>query len=138
MSGFRVLDEEDRLALISWLKEHNIELNHRTRTELRDAFAVAKICKRIHPDLVDLQVYTPRCSMTQMLNNWKIFNDRVLKKLDLNLSHLMLKELAGGAACAIESILHKLMTTEYALKRGEGKPNLAKKPLDRHRPRVIH
>ncbi|XP_034136044.1 uncharacterized protein LOC117588705 [Drosophila guanche] len=126
MPKFRVLDEGDRLVLTSWLKEQNIELNHRTRHELRDAVPVAKIVKRIHPELVDLQAYTPRCSQKLMLDNWKIFNDRVLKKLHLSLSHAALQRLAVGQSCAIESVLYKLMTTEFNLKPGEGKLNLAR------------
>ncbi|XP_022209129.2 uncharacterized protein LOC111065327 [Drosophila obscura] len=132
MSCFRVLDEEDRLMLTSWLKEHNIQLNHRTRNELRDAFPVAKIFKKIHPELVDLQVYTPRCSMKLMLNNWQIFNDRVLRKLNLSLSLAELKELAVGQACAIEAVLYKLMTTEFSLKRGGGRGRLNLAKQNRH------
>ncbi|XP_033160201.1 sperm flagellar protein 1 [Drosophila mauritiana] len=103
------MENEQENELNQWLKEQRIILDLKARRAFSDVLPVAKIVKRSHPRLVDLHNYTPKSSVVLKLQSWQTFNQKVLKKLGINLQRSELEQLASGAPGAIESLFHELI-----------------------------
>ncbi|XP_034656330.1 uncharacterized protein LOC117893725 [Drosophila subobscura] len=116
----RELDYEQRERLQHWLGKFELELDHRTRTQLSDALAVAKLFERVHPGRVDFRCYVARSSLALKKQNWHIFNVRTLKRMNMSLSQRDLYRLASGSSWALETLLHKLMMTDDEAARAVG------------------
>ncbi|XP_022232742.1 sperm flagellar protein 1-like [Drosophila obscura] len=109
MSHIRPLQPDECSNLNLWLKMHQIDINAKKRRELSDVLPVATIVKMVYTRLVDLNPYAqPRNSVANKLQNWKVFNFTVLKKLNLKLSESDMRELAEGKVGAIEWLFHEL------------------------------
>ncbi|SPP86810.1 uncharacterized protein LOC117588708 [Drosophila guanche] len=104
---------EEQESLNSWLLEWNIELDHRTRNQFRDALPVARLVDRLHTNLVDLSVYKVSTSVAGMQDNWKMFKIRVLKSLKIDLSDMDVEQLALGTSGAIEQLLFCIKYTQH-------------------------
>lgn len=103
------MENEQQNDLNQWLKEQRIILDLKARRSFSDVLPVAKIVKRSHPRLVDLHNYTPKSSVALKLQSWQTFNQKVLKKLGINLTRSELEQLASAAPGAIESLFHELI-----------------------------
>ncbi|SPP76863.1 blast:Sperm flagellar protein 1 [Drosophila guanche] len=110
MSSIRGLREKEREVLNEWLVENKIVLDARTRREFSDVLPVAKILKNKYGRLVQLQYYVPRSSQALKLVNWIVFNEKVLKCLNVNLSRETMEDLARGSAWALDSLLYFVAT----------------------------
>ncbi|XP_015044128.2 sperm flagellar protein 1-like [Drosophila pseudoobscura] len=109
MSHIRELNSCESRDLHLWLQEQRIDLNAKKRVKFSDVLPVATIAQTVYPRLVDLIHYTPsRHSVANKLQNWKVFNFTVLKKLNITLSELYMKELAQGQEGAIELLFYEL------------------------------
>lgn len=64
-----------------------------------------EILKVHFPKLVELHNYSPKNSYSQKLINWETVNNKVLKKLKINLSKKRMEELANAEPGAIEKLL---------------------------------
>ncbi|XP_017109512.2 uncharacterized protein [Drosophila bipectinata] len=106
----RELSSEEKLCLDQWLREQGITLDLRTRRYFSDVLPVAKIVKKSHGRLVDLHHYMSKSSLTLKLQNWEIFNSKVLKKLGLNMSRSTLEQVASATPGAIEVLFYELMS----------------------------
>ncbi|EDW29799.1 GL14829 [Drosophila persimilis] len=115
MSRLTKLNDMEHLMLNHWLDTHDIKLDYHTRNQFRDALAIARVFEKIHPEVVDLHSYIPRTSVAMMIENWKIFNIRVLTKLNICISQTDMERLALGTEGAIESLLYDLMVADYSL-----------------------
>ncbi|EDV39138.1 uncharacterized protein Dana_GF25154, isoform A [Drosophila ananassae] len=105
----RELSSEEKLCLDQWMSDQSITLDLRTRRYFSDVLPVAKIVKKSHGRLVDLHNYTPKSSLILKLQNWEIFNSKVLKKLGVNMTRSALEQLAAATPGAIETLLYELM-----------------------------
>lgn len=105
----RELSSEEKLSLDQWMREQSVTLDLRTRRYFSDVLPVAKIVKKSHGRLVDLHNYTPKSSFMLKLQNWEIFNSKVLKKLGVNMTRSALEQLAAATPGAIETLLYELM-----------------------------
>ncbi|BFF97914.1 sperm flagellar protein 1-like [Drosophila madeirensis] len=116
MLHVRLLDSDECRNLSLWLAKHRIDINAKKRRELSDVLPVATIVKRVYTRLVDLNPYAQaRNSVANKLQNWKVFNFTVLKKLNLKLSEADMKELAEGKVGAIEWLFHELFVRPESL-----------------------
>ncbi|XP_022209147.1 uncharacterized protein LOC111065337 [Drosophila obscura] len=120
MPAIRELNYEQRQTLQQWLQKYQVALDHRTRTQLSDAFAVAKLFEQVHPGLIDFRGYVSRSSLALKKLNWHIFNLRTLKPMNMGLSQRELLGLARGNGWALETLLYKLMKTDDVATRAEG------------------
>ncbi|XP_022209233.1 sperm flagellar protein 1-like [Drosophila obscura] len=115
LSRLSKLNDMEHVMLNHWLETHDIKLDRHTRNQFRDALAIARVFEKIHPEVVDLHSYTPRSSVARMVENWKIFNVRVLNKLNMDITQTDMQQLATGAEGAVESLLYDLMVADYSL-----------------------
>ncbi|EDW29785.1 GL14839 [Drosophila persimilis] len=119
MAIIRDLSDEERGILDGWLQLNNIPHTYRDEKEFCDALQVARIFNRIQPGLDDLISYSPCISLPLNFLNWQIFNQRVLRKLDMGVSLRDLEKLALGCPKAIDSLLFTLMANESLLKKNK-------------------
>ncbi|XP_017871245.1 PREDICTED: sperm flagellar protein 1-like [Drosophila arizonae] len=106
----RTLSSEELQELNKWMSNLQIKLDNRTRRELSDVVNVAQIIKNFNSKLVDMCCYKSHSSLALKLENWEIFNHKVLRKLGLKLSHNDLTQLASGSLAALKCLLYYLMT----------------------------
>lgn len=57
------------------------------------------------PELVLLHEYSPKNSYLQKLNNWETVNNKVLKKININLTKKQMEQLARAEPGVIEQVL---------------------------------
>ncbi|XP_022209235.1 uncharacterized protein LOC111065399 [Drosophila obscura] len=119
MSSFQELSSDEQAALDAWLQSYEIPLTYRDGQQLCDALKVARMFNRILPGLVDLTSYTPCLSLPLNFLNWQIFNQQVLRKLDMGLPLEDLEKMGQGCVKTIDLLLHTLMTNESRLKQKE-------------------
>ncbi|XP_001999923.2 sperm flagellar protein 1 [Drosophila mojavensis] len=106
----RTLSSEQLQELNKWMSNLQIKLDNRTRRELSDVVNVAQIINNLNSKLVDMCCYKSQSSLALKLENWEIFNHKVLRKLGLKLSHNDLTQLASGSLAALKCLLYYLMT----------------------------
>lgn len=106
----RTLSSEELQELNKWMSNLQIKLDNRTRRELSDVVNVAQIIKKFNSKLVDMCCYKSHSSLALKLENWEIFNHKVLCKVGLKLSHNDLTQLASGSLSALKCLLYYLMT----------------------------
>ncbi|BFG00631.1 sperm flagellar protein 1-like [Drosophila madeirensis] len=112
MSTLRELNYLQRLRLELWLESYGVVLSHRMSHEYSDVLPVARLFNEVHPGRVDLHGYTPSSSVPLKANNWRIFNERVLEKMNMALTTKEQQQLAIGADMLLEALLHKLMLSD--------------------------
>ncbi|TDG51868.1 hypothetical protein AWZ03_001538 [Drosophila navojoa] len=106
----RTLSSEELHELTKWMSNLQIKLDNRTRRELSDVVNVAQIIKKLNSKLVDMSCYKSHSSLALKLENWEIFNHKVLCKVGLKLSQSDLTQLASGSLAALKCLLYYLMT----------------------------
>ncbi|XP_023173779.2 uncharacterized protein LOC111601435 [Drosophila hydei] len=89
-----------------------IKLDNRTRRELSDVVHMAKLVKKFNSKLIDMYSYTSRNSLALKIENWEIFNFKVLRKLGLRLSSDDLTQLASGSLTSLKCLLYHLMKSD--------------------------
>ncbi|XP_034656288.1 sperm flagellar protein 1-like [Drosophila subobscura] len=115
MSRLVKLTDSQYEMLCDWLETHDIHLDRHTRNQFRDALAIARVIERMHPEAVALHSYRPRTGVARLIDNWQIFNARVLTKLNMGITRLDMQRLATGNEDALESLLYGLMVADYSL-----------------------
>lgn len=95
-----------------WLSSMQIKLDNRTRRELSDVVHMAKLVKKFNSKLIDMYSYTSRNSLALKIENWEIFNFKVLRKLGLRLSSDDLTQLASGSLTSLKCLLYHLMKSD--------------------------
>ncbi|SPP86812.1 uncharacterized protein LOC117588710 [Drosophila guanche] len=109
MSSFRPLSYQQCQMLDLWLQTYGVLLNHRTRHRFTDVLPVARLFNRVHPGRVNLSRYVARNSVTLKAVNWRVFNARVLKKMNMELTPSDEDKLARGEEWVLDALLHQLM-----------------------------
>ena len=66
---------------------------------------LVEILKHHYPKLVELHNYCPKNSYSQKLINWETLNNKVLKKLQINLTKKRIDQLCKAEMGAIERLL---------------------------------
>uniref|UniRef100_A0A1A9WTM9 CH_2 domain-containing protein n=1 Tax=Glossina brevipalpis TaxID=37001 RepID=A0A1A9WTM9_9MUSC len=113
------LTNEDMETLKIWLADHEIRYKNLNR-DTSDAVLVVTLLKKIHPKLVDLHNYPSRNNTKLKINNWETLNLKVLSKLGLQQSKVMIEKLGKGTVGAVEALLSDIMLMEKAnLARGD-------------------
>lgn len=69
---------------------------------------MAELLKRYYPRHVDVQNYTPGCSIAKKIDNWCTLNRKVLPKLSLKLSKETINKVAQSQPGAIEKVLSEV------------------------------
>ena len=69
---------------------------------------MAEIVKHYFPSMVDLHNYSGAHSHSQKLYNWTTFNQKVLKKLGVNLTKQQMDEIINCVPDAVEYALKLL------------------------------
>ena len=64
--------------------------------DFSDAVLMAEIIAHFNPKAVELHNYIATGSISQKLNNWKILNDKVLKKMKIVLTKEDIENLANA------------------------------------------
>ncbi|XP_017135382.1 sperm flagellar protein 1-like [Drosophila miranda] len=111
MSSFRQLNYQQCQMLDQWLLTYGVMLNHRTRHEFSDVLPVARLFNKVHPGRVDLNRYVSRNSVAMKASNWRIFNARVLKKMNMGLTSKDEDKLASAVEWVQDALLYRLMMT---------------------------
>ncbi|KAK3584448.1 hypothetical protein CHS0354_006067, partial [Potamilus streckersoni] len=89
----------------------------------------AEIVKHYFPKLVELHNYSPAAATKQKQENWYLFNRRVLKKLDLDLSDEVIKALANSKPRVIEKVLLLLrLQIDKFLEKSDTPPGDSRSP----------
>ena len=73
-----------------------------------DGGLLAEIIKHYYPKLVDLHNYPPASSSNQKCYNWTTLNNKVLKKIGVNLTKQEINDAITCKSMAIEHILQKV------------------------------
>eukprot|EP00878_Enallax_costatus_P009579 GHUV01010009.1.p1 GENE.GHUV01010009.1~~GHUV01010009.1.p1 ORF type:complete len:216 (+),score=66.29 GHUV01010009.1:102-749(+) len=103
------LTEEDLQGLYTWVDE--IPLSRPKRNIARDfadGVLLAETVAHYYPKLVELHNYSSANGMQQKLYNWNTLNQKVLKRLGMQLSKQQMNDVATGVPGAVESILKVL------------------------------
>ncbi|XP_064537687.1 uncharacterized protein LOC135427895 [Drosophila montana] len=108
----RTLNAEELKELDDWMIHKQIKLDNRTRRDLSDVVTVARLFKKFNARLVGMYNYSSHSSFALKLENWEIFNLKVLRKLGFKLSRDDLEQLASASLTASQSLLYHLMCTE--------------------------
>ncbi|XP_022209230.1 uncharacterized protein LOC111065393 [Drosophila obscura] len=119
MASIRDLSAEERFSLDVWLHRKGIRPTYRNAKQLCDAVHVARMFNKMRPGIDDLTSYSPCYSLSLNFLNWQIFNQRVLRKLDMHVSPGDLEKLSSGCTKAVDSLLFTLMSNEARLKPKE-------------------
>ncbi|XP_063930379.1 sperm flagellar protein 1-like [Zophobas morio] len=98
--------EGDYEELYKWIEEHTISRPKRNiNRDFADAVPLVEILKHHYPKLVELHNYCPKNSYSQKLINWETLNNKVLKKLQINLTKKRIDQLCKAEMGAIERLL---------------------------------
>ncbi|ACY70514.1 sperm flagellar protein 1 [Drosophila virilis] len=108
----RTLNAKELQQLDDWMIHKQIKLDNRTRRDLSDVVTVARLFRKLNAKLVDMYNFSSHSSLALKLENWKMFNLKVLRKLGFKLSRNDLEQLASARRTAAESLLYHLMCTE--------------------------
>ncbi|XP_022209153.1 uncharacterized protein LOC111065342 [Drosophila obscura] len=111
MSSFWQLNYQQCQTLDLWLQTYGVLLNHRTRHEFSDVLPVARLFNKVHPGRVNLSRYVSRNSVALKTINWRIFNARVLRKMNMGLTQADEDKLARGVEWIQDALLYQLMLT---------------------------
>lgn len=98
-------------ALRSWLTGYDIASRGKKKLnrDFSDGVLLAEILKLEFPTLVEIHNYT-RCSSVQSkIDNWKMLNKRVLRKLQIHLKCDEMEKLAKADTFFIEVVLFRIM-----------------------------
>lgn len=76
--------------------------------DFSDGVLVAEVVKNFIPRMVDLHNYQPASSQAQKMANWKTLNQKVLKKLDLNVPQNVMQGVVMMKPGVIEVVLNNL------------------------------
>ncbi|EFA09498.1 sperm flagellar protein 1 [Tribolium castaneum] len=92
--------------LYKWIEEHTITRPKRNiNRDFSDAIPLIEILKVHYPKLVEVHNYSPKNSFAQKIINWETLNNKVLKRLKLNLTKKRIDQLAKAEPGAIEKLL---------------------------------
>lgn len=106
------LKSDELEALHVWLSEFDLQLRCGTKKlnrEFSDGVLMAELLKTQFPSLVEMHSYTSCSSVQSKMDNWRMLNRKVLRKLDLHLTNEVVEKLARAEPNCIEEVLHRVM-----------------------------
>lgn len=105
-----MLSDEQAHQVYTWVDKHALSRPKRNiGRDFADAVCVAEILKFYFPSLVDLHNYVPSFSQRQKNENWSTMNQKVFRKLNLQVDPQDLKDIATAVPGAVERFLLVLM-----------------------------
>lgn len=84
------------------------------RRDFSDGVLMVEILEKTFSKLVDINNYTETYSIQKKIYNWTTLNDKVLKKLNIQLSNAEIVSVANAEKFAIENILTKESLQYYS------------------------
>ncbi|KAF8060531.1 Spef1 [Scenedesmus sp. PABB004] len=103
------ITEEDLQGLYTWVDEIPLSRPKRNISrDFADGVLLAELVGHYFPKLVELHNYSSANGMQQKLYNWTTLNNKVLKRLGMQLSREHMQEIATGVPGAIEEALRVL------------------------------
>ncbi|XP_044271636.1 sperm flagellar protein 1-like [Tribolium madens] len=123
--------------LYKWIEEHKISRPKRNiNRDFSDAIPLIEILKVHYPKLVEVHNYSPKNSFAQKIINWETLNNKVLKRIKVNLTKKRIEQLAKAEPGVIEKVLLDLKkkveskdtnNDNYEILYLEGSPSSASK-----------
>ena len=102
-------EDEEVMVLYEWVDSMPLSrLKKSINRDFSDAVLMAEVLKYLYPKLVNLHNYPEVHSTKQKIYNWQTLNDKVFKKIEINLSKKTIEALANSEQGVIEKVLKKL------------------------------
>lgn len=112
MSFSQKLNAMQQLELDDWLIRKGLQLNKQNYRDLSSVSTVAGLIKNVCPKLVDKKNYMSNTSSLSKLDNWEIFNLKVLRRMGVGLTYSELRNVVHGKLNSLKLLLHSLMHLE--------------------------
>jgi hypothetical protein len=103
------MDEEKMASIITWL--NTIPFSRRTGNLARDfsdGAMMAEILKYYYPRHVELHNYPRAFKRAIKVENWSTLNRKVLSKLDVRISGVMIEDIVSGKIDAVLNLLTEI------------------------------
>ncbi|XP_070500074.1 sperm flagellar protein 1-like [Chironomus tepperi] len=105
-----MLDAYELQDVLKWVDSFTLSRpSKKLSRDFADAVLLAEILKYEFPKLVELHNYAGCFAIKERMKNWDILNQKVLKKLQINLKREEMEKLAKAESNCIEQLLHNVM-----------------------------
>lgn len=117
-----VLDPYQLQDILKWVDSYILSRpSKKLSRDFSDAVLLAEILKCEFPKLVDLHNYVSCCSVQSKIKNWDILNQKVLRKLQINLKRDEMEKLSKAENNCIEQLLLTVMRKVKLIRETEQK-----------------
>lgn len=108
-------------AVLKWVDSFELSrCRRKLNRDFSDGVLLAEMLKFEFPNLVELHNYSGCFAVQGKIENWKILNRKVLKKLQINLKLEEIETLAKGDTNCIEEVLFRIMKQVEVIKSRSG------------------
>jgi hypothetical protein len=102
----KITNEEEILSIYEWVDSIPLSKEKKfINKDFSDGILMAEVLKYFYPKLVDLHNYQEANSINKKIDNWNTLNQKVFKKLNINLSKKIIDEVSHSQIGTIEIIL---------------------------------
>ena len=107
------LDEDEIQLVYNWVDEIPLSRPKKNITrDFADGVLYAEVIKHFMPKLIDIHNYSASSSVTHKLYNWNTLNQKVLKKIGLQIAKA---DIEGVVNCVPDTIERVLRVTQLKL-----------------------
>ena len=101
--------DEEMILLYEWVDSMPLSrAKQKIHRDFSDGVLMAEVLKYLYPKYVDLNNYPEVHSIKQKHYNWNTLNNKVFKKLNINLNENTIQKLANAEKGVIEKVLKKV------------------------------